>query len=239
MSQSKTLFYLILATVILLGASSSFLTLFQHWVIAQSSASETQQPPVAEPLGPPLSSIGIRTIISTPKKTVETSVSTPVSKAVAYTAPSNPQAVEAMPSLPQTQPEVPSPVARKAVLTSVTPQVEPSKKTVNRQQPALVVYPDELVIEFPKSLATLTNIKKAVSRLLLSKRPLQEYDLLSNRKLDLRHRPYFYRKVLDQFRNPIRYPKQAYRYADYLIDHGSEELDDEEGRFIAIHIPLV
>jgi membrane-bound lytic murein transglycosylase C len=100
------------------------------------------------------------------------------------------------------------------------------------------VYEDELVIEFPKAIASTRNIKNAVSRVLLLDRPTAGHELLSRDKIDLRKRPYFYRRVLDQNQNPVRYPKQAFDYADYLMEHEVEELSDEEGDFIALHIPL-
>jgi len=105
--------------------------------------------------------------------------------------------------------------------------------------PEWVLYPNEIVIAFPKEIATTENIKKAVSRVLLSNAPLAEANLLKTQPIDLKQRPYFLHRVLDQHKAPVRYPMQAFKYADYLIEHHVEEHQDEAGKFITLHIPLV
>ena len=105
-------------------------------------------------------------------------------------------------------------------------------------QPIVVVYDDEIVIEFPKQLATPQNIKRAVSRVLLSPNPYAEQDLLSLEPLEYRQRPAFYRRVVDAKQQPIRYPRAAFEYADYLMARHQTESKDEEGEFVSLHIPL-
>lgn len=121
---------------------------------------------------------------------------------------------------------------KKAIQT----ELKPLDKNAN--QPVLVIYDDELVIEFPKKLASVQNIKLAVARVLLSPAPQNEQDLLSKKTLLSKQNPYFYRKALDHKKQPIRYPKQAYLYTSYLLEKMTEEYSDVEGNFIAIHIPL-
>ncbi len=103
----------------------------------------------------------------------------------------------------------------------------------------LVRYENELVLALPKALASEQNIKRAIARLVLSAQALEGRDLLSTESIDYRQRPFWYRRVMDQDKQPIRYPRAAYRYADYLIAHHRIEVEDEEGRFVHIHIPLV
>lgn len=105
-------------------------------------------------------------------------------------------------------------------------------------EPSFVIYEDELVVEFPKDIATTQNIKKAVTRLLLSHHLVRDGNLLSTDRLNYQNRPYFYRKVLDENKQPIRYPKQAYDYVNYLMNNAVEEVKDGDGEFIEIHIPL-
>jgi membrane-bound lytic murein transglycosylase C len=105
-------------------------------------------------------------------------------------------------------------------------------------KPTIVGYDHELVIEFDAELATPQNIKRAISRVLLSSDPYAETDLLSLSPLEIRQRPALYRRVLDQNAEPIRYPRSAYLYADYLMQNHRFESEDEEGRFVRIHIPL-
>lgn len=105
-------------------------------------------------------------------------------------------------------------------------------------QPVVVVYDDEIVIEFPKDLASPQNIKRAVSRVLLSPDPYAEQNLLSLEPLDYQKRPAFYRRVVDAKKQPIRYPRGAFEYADYLMANLQTESKDEEGEFVSLHIPL-
>ncbi|MGC9386725.1 MAG: murein transglycosylase domain-containing protein [Hydrogenovibrio sp.] len=136
--------------------------------------------------------------------------------------------------------EAASSLLNKAVVAAdpVTTSTATSTATSANASPVMVVYEDELVIEFPKAIASTRNIKNAVSRALLMDRPMAGPELMARDKLDLTKRPYFYRKVLDQHQQPIRYPKQAFDYADYLMQHHQQTLKDEEGEFVALHIPL-
>lgn len=229
MSLHKTIFYLIVASMILLGVSSGLMMSFEQWVIAQTQAKET---PVSLKL--PVES-GIRYIVSsTPQKRVSESLK---SKPANDFESRDSNTFNRSPSLDEKQRPVSLPNQSNSLKP---PLVKPSQKQDTSQlHPVLVVYKDELVIEFPKAIASTKNIKNAVSRVLLLSHPLSDHDLLSKDSLVLSGKPYFYRKALDQHKQPIRYPKQAYEYADYLTEHHAEEITDEEGSFIALHIPLV
>ncbi|WP_373018317.1 murein transglycosylase domain-containing protein [Thiomicrorhabdus sp.] len=134
------------------------------------------------------------------------------------------------------------------VLNVQSPETEVSESPISTQtaessltviQPTVIIYDDELIVEFPKAVANLRDMKRAISRLLLSDQPFSE-DLLSSQALAFKDIPYLYRKVLDQNRRPIRYPAKAFEYADYLLNSKfSETIKDEEGEFVAVHIPLV
>ncbi|WP_051347165.1 murein transglycosylase domain-containing protein [Thiomicrorhabdus chilensis] len=105
--------------------------------------------------------------------------------------------------------------------------------------PTVIVYDDELVVEFAAAGLSNQMLKRALSRLLLSDEPFTE-DLLSTDTIRFRKRPYFYKRVLDQSQQPIRYPANAFEYVDYLLasDH-INKVTDEEGEFLVVHIPLV
>nr|WP_246261590.1 murein transglycosylase domain-containing protein [Thiomicrorhabdus cannonii] len=82
-------------------------------------------------------------------------------------------------------------------------------------------------------------MKRVIARVLLSAQPFND-DLLSRKSLDYQKTPYFYRQVLDQHRQPIRYPANAFDYADYLFSSKQmEKIVDEEGAFTVVSIPLV
>lgn len=105
--------------------------------------------------------------------------------------------------------------------------------------PTVIVYDDELVVEFAAAGLSNQMVKRALSRLLLSDAPFAE-DLLSTDTIRYRKRPYFYKRVLNQSQQPIRYPAHAFEYVDYLLasDH-INKVTDEEGEFLVVHIPLV
>jgi len=226
----KTITYLIVASMILLGVSSGLMVSFEQWVIAQTQAKETT------PSRHLPAESGIRHMVSsTPKKrTIVESINTE----------SN---IGSRPAINETFKPIPLPdqkqdVAFKADQSNSfksAPVSASQTQDISQLHPVLVVYKDELVIEFPKAIASTKNIKNAVSRVLLLSHPLSDHDLLSKDSLVLSEKPYFYRKALDQNKQPIRYPKQAFDYAGYLIEHHTEEIKDEEGEFIALHIPLV
>lgn len=230
MSFHKTITYLIVASMILLGVSSGLMVSFEQWVIAQTQAKETT------PSRHLPAESGIRHMVSsTPKKrTIVESINTE----------SN---IGSRPAINETFKPIPLPdqkqdVAFKADQSNSfksAPVSASQTQDISQLHPVLVVYKDELVIEFPKAIASTKNIKNAVSRVLLLSHPLSDHDLLSKDSLVLSEKPYFYRKALDQNKQPIRYPKQAFDYAGYLIEHHTEEIKDEEGEFIALHIPLV
>jgi len=105
--------------------------------------------------------------------------------------------------------------------------------------PALILYEDEVVIEFTKKMATSRNIKRAIVRVLLSKHPQSEKNLLVKASFNLKETPYFYKKIVDQNNLPIRYPKQAYDYANFILENMLEDFSDVEGDFVLVHIPLI
>lgn len=119
--------------------------------------------------------------------------------------------------------------------------VMPERGTFREREakPALVVLENELVIEFPAAIADAMLMKRVIARVLLSEQPFKE-DLLSRKSLDYQKTPYFYRQVLDQHHQPIRYPANAFDYADYLFSsERMEKIADEEGAFTVVSIPLV
>jgi membrane-bound lytic murein transglycosylase C len=97
---------------------------------------------------------------------------------------------------------------------------------------------DEWVLEFPQNLASKQNIMRALSRLLLSERPVSSDSLLKKTSLSYKQLPFAFGKVLNQQGKPMRYPAQVYQFADYLLEHHTENLQDDSGRYVAIHIPL-
>ncbi|WFE67924.1 murein transglycosylase domain-containing protein [Thiomicrospira sp. R3] len=96
---------------------------------------------------------------------------------------------------------------------------------------------DALRFWFPAELATEQNIKRAIARILLSSQPFNEKDILTLAPLEMRQRPLFYRRVLDQNGQPIRYPFAAFKYIDRVL--ADETLVHQSVQGTEITIPLV
>lgn len=232
MSLPKIFFHLMFAIMMLGVVSSGVMTAFQHWVLSQSQASVPAKTPV-------IVESGIRHMISSKPKALLTSFEPEDRFEDAENTSAPKFEIQPDDSKPAFSSERPQPAFVETTPNSPSKPLEKASETSSaKASPVLVVYENELVLEFPKAIASTQNIKNAVSRVLLLDRPTAGHELLSREKMNLRKRPYFYRRVLDQNQNPVRYPKQAFDYADYLMEHEVEELSDEEGEFIALHIPL-
>ncbi len=105
--------------------------------------------------------------------------------------------------------------------------------------PSFIQYTDALVIEVPKAIATPLNLKRMISRVLLSPAMVGGEDLLSVAPIKVQHKPWFYRQVTNQFGQAIRYPAAATEYAHYLLQSHTQEVSDEDGTFVLIKIPRV
>jgi soluble lytic murein transglycosylase-like protein len=96
---------------------------------------------------------------------------------------------------------------------------------------------DQLYFWFPRHLSSPQNIKRGIARILLSGQPFNEKDILTLAPLEMRERPVFYRRVLDQQGEPIRYPFAAFKYIDYVLSNADYTQHSEQG--VEITIPLV
>ncbi|UQB42701.1 DUF3393 domain-containing protein [Thiomicrospira microaerophila] len=96
---------------------------------------------------------------------------------------------------------------------------------------------NQLAFWFPKTLASEQNIKRGIARILLSGQPFNELDILTLAPLEMRERPFFYRRVFDDKGRAIRYPFDAFKYIDYLLSHDTYTTKTEQG--ITVTIPLV
>lgn len=105
--------------------------------------------------------------------------------------------------------------------------------------PTFIQYSDALVIEVPKELATPSNLKRAIHQVLLNSTVVKDSDLFSNKPIQTRYKPWFYKQVVNQYGRPIRYPADASDYAKYLLEEHTTEIIDAEGVFIVIQIPRV
>lgn len=232
MKLSNSFLSIFIASALLLFAAGSAFSGFQSWVQYQAVNPK-------EAFVQPYEVSGIRLMSSTSQPTNERKIEPPIPAVDNDVKKSTlvetlPLAEEVSKPRVTVQYENSSVEAVENSSLAASPLVEESTL-----QPTIVMYENELVIEFPESAATKDQMKRAIARLLLSDDPFSE-NLLSRDRLDFQNRPHFYRQVLDQNRKTIKYPANAFDYADYLLNSEHvEKLEDEEGSFVAVSIPLV
>jgi membrane-bound lytic murein transglycosylase C len=113
------------------------------------------------------------------------------------------------------------------------------KSSASLAFPAFIEYANELILEFPETLASKENLKRAISKVLLGVSEVDETDLLSFNSIKSQYKPFYYKKVKNQYGHAIRYPMGASTYAEYLLKNHTEEIDDSGLKFTVVHIPLV
>jgi len=110
--------------------------------------------------------------------------------------------------------------------------------TSSIKNPPLVVELDKKVlVEFSTDYSE-QEMQKALSRLLVQPYHLNADDLISSNVINTRLKPYLYGKALNEYKKPVRYPAQAFKYAEYLMLNNSETVQDEQGEFKVVTIPL-
>lgn len=109
--------------------------------------------------------------------------------------------------------------------------------TLDKSAPLVVELDNEVMVEFTADYSE-REMQKALSRLLVQPNYLDADDLVSSAAIDTRLKPYLYAKALNQYKKPIRYPAQAFRYAEYLLINHRQKVEDEQGVFTVVTIPL-
>ena len=244
MSGSKSLFYILLASFLLVVTAGSAFTGFQGWIVAQSASSQNVNQPIfvssglritsSVPLTPELTSLPLNPIVkkTTVQPTLQLNSDIEHSQFTATASKPDQGAVNL--SRPAQIPNLGS-----LDYSPAQPQTEPSKYSSDKfSEPSIVLYEDEVAVEFPKAIADLKTIKKSLARLILSPEPFNE-QLVSNESLSFNKLPYFYKQVLNQKGEAIRYPAKALAYIDHLIQTDAlQQIEDADGHFTVVHIPL-
>ncbi|BCN92974.1 membrane-bound lytic murein transglycosylase C [Thiomicrorhabdus immobilis] len=106
-----------------------------------------------------------------------------------------------------------------------------------REIPLLVELEDEVLVEFSADYSK-RDMQKALSRLLVLPERIDANRMVATEAINTRIKPYLYGRVLNEYKKPIRYPAQAFRYAESLILNHSEKVTDEQGDFVVVSIPL-
>jgi membrane-bound lytic murein transglycosylase C len=233
---------------LLLIAGGAAFQHFQYWAMSQPTSSSPQNTPsiVAAPEAK-ASEYQIRLVSNRPLPEVET-----VYVQALNTKPQDSKPYEAS-NVRSAAVESPTPV-QKHVIESKPKNLEPELQPVQSVsfkpkaakpaeqvfdlQPVLAIYPDYLMLEFDASLISEQNVKRALTRVFLSPEPYAEPDLLSLAPLNYRDRPAFYRQLLDHHGQPIRYPRDAFQYAEYLMRNYQAQIANPQNKPLRIRVPL-
>lgn len=209
--------------------SVSYLAPMQNWLVFNSVANNSIQNQMVN--GYP-GVTGIRHIVST--KTVQIETQNPIEQQ--YNAPTE--------TVKKTLEDKYSYVYRspQAALSTNNTLVEEIKSETmlaiqSKKLPLIVELDDELIIEFTADYS-YREMQRAVSRLLVMAAPLDARKMLTKQSIDTKKRPYFYHRILNQYNKEVRYPAQAYRYAEYLLMNSAQKINDEQGKFVVLSVPL-
>ena len=209
--------------------SVSYLAPMQNWLVFNSVANNSIQNQMVN--GYP-GVTGIRHIVST--KTVQIEAQNPIEQQ--YVAPTE--------TVKKTLEDKYSYVYRspQAALSTNNTLVEEIKSETTlaiqrKKLPLIVELDDELIIEFTADYS-YREMQRAVSRLLVMASPLDARKMLTKQSIDTKKRPYFHHRILNQYNKEVRYPAQAYRYAEYLLMNSAQQINDEQGKFVVLSVPL-
>ena len=108
---------------------------------------------------------------------------------------------------------------------------------LDRDFPLVVELHDEVLIEFSDQYSRF-EMQKAISRLLVLPKEINAKKMIASNPIDVRQKPYLYKRVYNEYDKPVRYPAQAFRYADYLLNNFSQKVNEEQGLYTVVSIPL-
>lgn len=102
--------------------------------------------------------------------------------------------------------------------------------------PVLSEHLDHLLLDFDSRIVSEQNLKRAVARVLLSPDPYAELNLISRDPFNYKARPAYYRQVINHKNQPIRYPREAMEYAEFLVKPYLKQVRQKQD--ISLKIPL-
>jgi len=108
---------------------------------------------------------------------------------------------------------------------------------LDRDFPLVVELHDEVLIEFSDQYSRF-EMQKAISRLLVLPKEMNAKQMVASNPIDVRQKPYLYKRVYNEYDKPVRYPAQAFRYADYLLNNFSQKVNEEQAIYTVVSIPL-
>ncbi|MBN2864650.1 MAG: DUF3393 domain-containing protein [Thiotrichales bacterium] len=233
MSISKSLFSALIASFLLVMIAGSAFTGFQGWVSLQTSAQNKSSAPIFISSSLRIAPTPVSVHVVKTSQTVVETLGAVKNSTVELIAP--PQVALKSENV---QPVESNPIISPMDNISRPADVKTAPHSNVHLEPSIVVYDNEIAVEFPRAIADFKTIKKSLARLILSPEPFSE-PLMSSASLSFKKTPYFYKKVIDQKGRAIRYPANALAYIDALIKTDAlEEVKDAEGEFTVVRIPL-
>lgn len=210
---------------------------FEAWAVTQPAAAA----PLNKSLAYPDSTSQLKMVSSENRPTEAKQEVQPAAKSVekelVVTA-----SLQAPQSIPVKTEAVKSPVQKQPEIKQVT-QVETAPSNdlqvadqVFNLQPVLSENLDHLLLDFDARIVSEQNLKRAIVRVLLSPDPYAELNLISRDPFNYKTRPAYYRQVINHRNQPIRYPREAMEYAEFLVKPYLPQVRQKQA--ITLKIPL-
>lgn len=114
---------------------------------------------------------------------------------------------------------------------------EDNKYSHKKSFPFVVELEEELLVEFNSDYSRKDQ-QRILSRLMVLSNIEDKAKLVSLETIDTKQRPHFFKRIVNQYKKPIRYPAQSYRYADYLLVNHTQKVKGDKGSYSIVSIPL-
>lgn len=143
------------------------------------------------------------------------------------------------------------PSAQRAEQNVPTENTAESEKTSTNTMPTLgellqglviIEYENELVVEFNQAKFPRLLMQNLLARVMLTPNPIDPFSLLeqavTRKGFATQLQPHFYQRIYNRAQQPIRYPAQAYAYAEDLLMQKARTIADENQVFVQVPIEL-
>ena len=113
-----------------------------------------------------------------------------------------------------------------------------NRTEVGLELPLIVELENEVLIEFPASYQK-ADIQKVLARLLVMPNSLDVKEAIQSNAINTQVKPYLYGRALNEYKKTIRYPAQAFRYAEFVINNYGQMVLEDDKEYALFSIPLV
>ena len=221
---------ILLAICSLLVLSTGYVVQLQSWLMFNNSLENTSKKQADSSV---YNYVGIRAMVSNPEPVFN------VDEGVSESLVSNQNEVYVKtPTLASDKEKTALPLAVQKEFSFSNQNTRPGNTmSLDRGFPLVVELQSEVLVEFSDHYSRF-EMQKAISRLLVLPSEMNAEKMVASNPIDLRQKPYLYKRVYNEYDKPVRYPAQAFRYADYLLNNFSQKVNEDQGSYTVVSIPL-